>query len=144
MVTVNQLLRRKGHEIWSVHPEGSVYDALTLMAEKGIGAVLVLENEHLVGIMSERDYARKIVLMGRVSRETLVRDIMTAPVITVRPDQSVEECMALMTNKRIRHLPVMEADELIGVISIGDVVKSIISEQEFVIDQLERYITGRR
>lgn len=144
MITVNQLLRRKGYQIWSVHPEDSVYDALALMADKGIGAVLVLEGGRLVGIMSERDYARKIVLMGRVSRDTPVRDIMTSPVITIRPDQTVEECMALMTDRRVRHLPVMEDEHLIGVISIGDVVKSIISEQEFVIDQLERYITGRR
>jgi len=115
------------------------------MAEKDVGALLVLDNAgQLAGILSERDYARKIVLKGKTSRETPVREIMTEKVVWVRPDQTIEECMALMTNKHIRHLPVMEEGRLLGVISIGDVVKDIISEQEFVIAQLENYITGKR
>ena len=145
MKTVQELLRNKGYHIWSIGPDATVYEALTLMAEKDVGALLVLDNAgQLVGILSERDYARKIVLKGRTSRETPVREIMTEKVVWVRPDQTIEECMALMTNKHIRHLPVMEEGRLLGVISIGDVVKDIISEQEFVIAQLENYITGKR
>jgi CBS domain-containing protein len=145
MKTVKELLRNKGYHVWSIGPDASVYEALTLMAEKDVGALLVLDNAgQLVGILSERDYARKIVLKGRTSRETAVREIMTEKVVWVRPDQTIEECMALMTNKHIRHLPVMEEGRLLGVISIGDVVKDIISEQEFVIAQLENYITGKR
>ena len=145
MKTVQELLRNKGYHIWSIGPDATVYEALTLMAEKDVGALLVLDNAgQLVGILSERDYARKIVLKGKTSRETPVREIMTEKVVWVRPDQTIEECMALMTNKRIRHLPVQEQGRLLGVISIGDVVKDIISEQEFVIEQLENYITGRR
>lgn len=143
--TVEQILRGKGYNVWSVSPDDTVYEALDVMAEKNIGAVLVLDEEgDLVGIMSERDYARKIILQRRTSRETLVRDIMTSDVVYVRPEQTVEDCMALMTDKRIRHLPVLEDGELIGVVSIGDVVKAIISEQEFIIEQLENYITGKR
>ena len=145
MKTVQELLRNKGYHIWSIGPDATVYEALTLMAEKDVGALLVLDNAgQLVGILSERDYARKIVLKGKTSRETPVREIMTEKVVWVRPDQTIEECMALMTNKHIRHLPVMEEGRLLGVISIGDVVKDIISEQEFVIEQLENYITGKR
>jgi len=145
MKTVKELLRNKGYHVWSIGPDATVYEALTLMAEKDVGALLVLDNAgQLVGILSERDYARKIVLKGKTSRETPVREIMTEKVVWVRPDQTIEECMALMTNKRIRHLPVMEESRLLGVISIGDVVKDIISEQEFVIAQLENYITGKR
>ena len=145
MKTVQELLRNKGYHIWSIGPDATVYEALTLMAEKDVGALLVLSSAgQLVGILSERDYARKIVLKGKTSRETPVREIMTEKVVWVRPDQTIEECMALMTNKRIRHLPVMEESRLLGVISIGDVVKDIISEQEFVIAQLENYITGKR
>jgi CBS domain-containing protein len=121
-----------------------VYEALRVMAEKDVGALLVMEDGSLVGIISERDYARKVILKGKTSRETLVREIMTERPVCVRADQTIEECMALMTNKRIRHLPVLENNQLIGVISIGDVVKDIISEQEFMIEQLENYITGRR
>jgi CBS domain-containing protein len=145
MKTVRELLRNKGYHVWSIGPDATVYEALTLMAEKDVGALLVLDNAgQLVGILSERDYARKIVLKGKTSRETPVREIMTEKVVWVRPDQTIEECMALMTNKHIRHLPVMEEGRLLGVISIGDVVKDIISEQEFVIAQLENYITGKR
>jgi len=144
MTTVNQLLRSKGSAIWSIGPDATVYEALQLMAEKDVGALLVLDEGALVGILSERDYARKIVLKGKTSRDTLVREIMTERVVCVRADQSVEECMALMTNKRIRHLPVLVDNQLAGVISIGDVVKAIISEQEFIIEQLENYITGTR
>ncbi len=142
MESVNQLLQTKGHEIWSVTPEILVFDALELMADKNVGALLVLEEDKLVGIFSERDYARKVILRGKASKDTLVREIMSLQVFYVRPEQTIEECMALMTDKRIRHLPVLESDNVVGVISIGDVVKAIISEQEFTIKQLENYITG--
>jgi CBS domain-containing protein len=142
MKTVRELLKVKGYDIWAVAPDDSVYGALKLMAEKNIGAVLVLEAGALVGILSERDYARKVIFKGRLPEGTPVREIMTERVLWVGPDQTVEECMALMTDKRVRHLPVFEDDQLIGVISIGDVVKAIISHQEFMIEQLERYITG--
>jgi CBS domain-containing protein len=145
MKTVGDLLRTKGDKVWSIGPDATVYEALAVMAEKDVGALLVLDNAgQLVGVLSERDYARKVVLKGKTSRETRVREIMTEKVVGVRPDQTIEECMALMTNKRIRHLPVLEGGRLAGVISIGDVVKAIISEQEFVIEQLENYITGNR
>lgn len=144
MKTVSQLLQQKGYNIWSIAPDVTVYDALELMADKNIGAVLVMDGENLVGILSERDYARKVILKARFSRDTLVREIMTEKVVCVRPDQSVEECMALMTAKRIRHLPVTEGSKVIGVISIGDAVKAVISEQEFIIEQLENYISGKR
>jgi len=140
--TAESLLKTKGHDILSVPPDASVYDALTMMADKEVGALLVIEKSELVGIISERDYARKIILKGKTSKDTLVREIMTAKVIYVKIDTSVHDCMALMTEKRIRHLPVYNGDQLVGVISIGDVVKDIISEQEFVIEQLEKYITG--
>jgi CBS domain-containing protein len=119
-----------------------VYDALELMADKNVGAVLVIDADRLVGILSERDYARKVILHGKSSKDTPIREIMTQRVVYVRPEQTTEECMALMTDKRVRHLPVLEDDQVVGVISIGDVVKSIISEQGFIIDQLERYISG--
>jgi len=142
MITVRQLLEGKGYDVWSITPGASVYDALALMADKGIGALLVLEGERLVGLISERDYARKVILKGKSSMETPVREIMTERVIWVGPEQTNEECMALMTAKHIRHLPVLAEDQVIGIISIGDVVKAIISEQEFLIEQLERYIVG--
>ena len=142
MRTVKELLRVKGHDIWSIAPDATVYQALELMAAKNIGAVLVMEEGKLVGILSERDYARKVILKGKTSRDTPVRDIMTEHVVGVRAEQTIEECMALMTNMRIRHLPVIEDHRLVGVISIGDVVKAIISEQEFMIEQLQNYITG--
>jgi CBS domain-containing protein len=144
MVTVRQCLKAKGHDIWSIHPDASVFQALQWMAEKDIGALLVMEGENVVGIFSERDYARKLILQGRNSRETLVHEIMTPQVIFVGIDQGIEDCMALMTHKHIRHLPVLDGDRLVGVVSIGDVVKEIIAEQEHVISQLENYITGKR
>jgi CBS domain-containing protein len=140
---VSQLLDAKGHEVWSVTPETSVYDALVLMAEKNCGALLVLDANKVMGIFSERDYARKIILKGKASKDTLVEEIMSPQVFFVRPEQTIAECMALMTAKRVRHLPVLEGDHKVaGMISIGDVVKAVISEQEFTIKQLENYITG--
>ncbi len=144
MQTVRDILQIKGHAAWSIGPQATVYDALQLMADKDVGALLVIDAGRLAGIFSERDYARKIILKGKSSRETLVREIMTERVISVQPEQTVAECMALMTNHRIRHLPVLEAGEVTGVISIGDVVKAIITQQEFTIEQMENYISGRR
>jgi CBS domain-containing protein len=141
MATVKQLLKAKGHDIWSVGPEASVYDAIELMANKEVGALVVMEGDSLVGVLSERDYARKVVLQGRSSKGTKIKEIMTSRVVYARPEQTVEECMAMMTDKRIRHLPVMDGDELLGVISIGDLVKAIIEEQQHVIEQLEQYIS---
>jgi CBS domain-containing protein len=142
MTRVRDILAVKGHDIWSVEPDTSVYDAIKLMADKGIGALLVLKDRQLVGIISERDYARKVILQGRASKTTPVSEIMTSRVIYAYPEQNIEECMALMTDKRIRHLPVLDQGQLIGVISIGDLVKSIIVEQKFIIEQLEKYITS--
>jgi len=142
MITVRQLLRGKGHDVWHIAPDALVYDALKLMADKEVGALLVLEGADLMGIISERDYARKVILKDKSSMDTPVREIMTQSVITVSPEQTIRECMGLMTDKHIRHLPVLENDQLIGVVSIGDVVKAIISQQEFMIEQLERYIEG--
>jgi len=142
MATVRDMLKTKGSEVWSVAPDTTVYDALKLMAEKNIGAVLVMEADKVVGILSERDYARKIVLMGRASADTPAREIMTSRVMCVRPQETAEECMALMTEKKVRHLPVLEDDRLVGIISIGDVVKATIAQKEFIIGQLEEYIRG--
>ncbi len=142
MKKVIDILEVKGHDLWSIKPSDSVFDAMKLMAEKGIGALLVMEGEKLVGIISERDYARKVILQGRASRTTEVREIMTSRVVYAEPHQAVEESMAIMTDKRIRHLPVMEGGRVIGIISIGDLVKSIIAEQKFIIEQLERYISS--
>lgn len=142
MKIVEQLLSVKSSDIWSIDPDALVFDAITLMAEKGIGALLVVKDQRVVGILSERDYARKVLLKGRSSRQTPVRDIMTADVIFASPEQTVEECMGLMTNKRIRHLPVMAGDRLVGVISIGDLVKAVIADQQETIQQLESYIRG--
>lgn len=140
METVMQLLEAKGRDIWSIAPNAPVIDALKLMAEKEIGSLLALEDGKLVGIVSERDYARKVVLEGKSSKDTPTRDIMTTPVVYVRPDQRLEACMALMTEKRTRHLPVLDGEKVIGIVSIGDLLKSIISEQRFIIEQLENYI----
>ena len=145
MKTVAQILRSKPDQtVYTITPTASVFDAVKLMAEKSIGALVVVADEQVVGIITERDYARKIVLMARSSKETLVRDIMTSAVMYVRPDQASEECMVLMTENRLRHLPVMEGGKLIGLVPIGDLVKDIISEQKFMIQQLEHYITGER
>lgn len=142
MKTVRDVLKEKGNQVWSISAETSVHDALKLMAEKGIGALVVLDAEDVVGIFSERDYAREVELKGRTSRNTSVGDIMTRKVIYIEPDNTVEECMAVMTHKRIRHLPVMDEGRLVGLVSIGDIVKAVISEQQFMIQQLEHYITG--
>ena len=142
MATVRDMLRTKGFDIWSVPPDATVYDALKLMADKNIGAVLVREADRVVGILSERDYTRKVTLQGKTAAETRAREIMTERVMCVRPEDTAEQCMALMTEKRVRHLPVVEDDQLIGLISIGDVVKATIDQQEFIIKQLEQYVRG--
>jgi CBS domain-containing protein len=142
MKTIERLLEAKGHDIWSIAPTASVYEAIKLMADKNVGALLVLESGKLTGIISERDCTRRVILNGRALKDTRVREIMTSDVIYVRPDQTVEECMALVTAKRVRHLPVLAEDQLIGIVSIGDLVKDTISEQKFMIQQLEHYIKG--
>ncbi len=143
MTTVRQILQTKGSDVWSVESETTAYDAIKLMADKNVGALLVIDDGRVVGIMSERDYARKVALHGRVSRTTAVAEIMTEKVISVRPDQTVDTCMVLMTERHIRHLPVIDDDEnLHGIISIGDVVKMVISEQQMMIDHLQDYITS--
>lgn len=142
MKTVKDLLSIKGRDVWSISPDSTVFDALKEMAQKEVGALTVMEDDRLVGIISERDYARKVILKGKTSRTTLVREIMTSRVICTRPDQTVAECMSMLTHRRIRHLPVVEEDKVIGIISIGDLVKSTISEQQYMIEQLEHYITG--
>lgn len=141
MKTVGMLLQEKGRQVWTIEPDLSVLDALQLMAEKNIGALPVVKNGEVVGIFSERDYARKVELTGRRADEVRVAEVMTPQVICVRIESSIEDCMGLMTNRRFRHLPVLEGDTLTGIISIGDVVKAIISDQAFLIEQLERYIT---
>lgn len=142
MTTVRDILKSKGGEVLHVGPDASVQEALKVMAEHNVGALVVLDNGHLAGIISERDYARKIVLKGKTSLATPVSDIMSTRVVCARTDQSVEECMAIMTAKAIRHLPVLEHKKVIGVISIGDLVKAIIADQSFTIDQLAQYIQG--
>lgn len=144
MTTVRNLLQKKGKDVWSTSPDASVFSALQLMAEKNIGALVVLDGAEPAGMFSERDYARRVVLKGKASREITVREIMTPNPYTVGPDQTLMECMALMTEKHVRHLPVIEEGRLVGIISIGDVVKEIIAEQSAVIDHLTGYITGRR
>ena len=140
--TVGQLLDAKGTEVWSIAPDATVYDALRLLAEKNIGALVVTESGKVCGIVSERDYARKIRLLSRDSRDTAVSEIMTADVKTVTRDRTVSECMTTMTERHIRHLPVVEGDDLVGLISVGDIVKAVIAEQAFLIRQLEQYITS--
>src|SRR5687768_8167865 len=142
MGKVSNILKIKPDITFSVTPDTFVYNALELMFEKNVSALVVLENEKLVGIFTERDYARKVILQGKASKETLIAEIMTGDLITVSPDTSIDDCMRLMTNRFIRHLPVMQDDHLIGIISIGDVVKYIIEEQKFIIENMEHYITG--
>jgi CBS domain-containing protein len=140
--TVRDILEVKGHNVWRVPFEATVLDALRLMAEKEVGALVVVDGPKPVGIISERDYARKVILHGRSSPTTLVKEIMTSHIVYTHPDQPIDECMAIVTDKRIRHLPVMEEGKLVGIISIGDLVKAIIADQKFMIEQLERYIRG--
>jgi signal-transduction protein with cAMP-binding, CBS, and nucleotidyltransferase domain len=142
MFTVREILQSKDSRLWTIGTTASVFEALELMAEKNIGSLLVMENKKMQGIFSERDYARGIVLKGKSSKQTKVGELMTKDVIYVAPDDRLKECMALMTSKRVRHLPVYQDGELIGILSIGDLVKQIISDQEFTIRELEKYITG--
>ena len=141
--TVRAILQHKGNHVWSVDPDDSVFQAVQLMAEKGIGALVVLSDEKLVGVVSERDYARKVILQGRSSADTRVREIMTSPVFSVGPDHSVDDCMRIVSAKRIRHLPVVRDDRVIGVVSIGDLVRSVISRQGETIQYLQEYIGGK-
>lgn len=142
MQTISQLLDEKGHQVWSVTPDDPVFEAIRVMAEKGIGALMVMEAGRLVGVVSERDYARKVILKGRSSKSTPVREIMTTRVITVPPRDSVERCLGVMTKNKVRHLPVVDGDEVVGVLSIGDLVASIIDDQRHQIESLEQYITS--
>ena len=142
MLRVSYLLALKGKDVWSIDPDAPVLEAIRVMAERHIGALPVVRGRELLGIVSERDYARKVILMGRSSADTAVREIMTSPVTTISPDEAVHNCMEVMTQKRIRHLPVVDRSGLIGMISIGDLVKAVIEEQQQTIDQLERYIAS--
>jgi CBS domain-containing protein len=143
MGNVRDILKAKNYPAITIAPHITVYEALKLMVENNIGALLVIDNNKLAGIFTERDYARKVILLGKTSKETLISEIMSQKLITVTPDSTMEDCMQLMTNKFIRHLPVLENDELVGIVSIGDVVKYIINEQKFIIEHLEHYIKGR-
>jgi CBS domain-containing protein len=143
MKLVSQVLQVKGFDVWSISPDASMYTALKVMAEHNVGALLVVDQDGLVGVISERDYARKVILEGKSSKETQVREIMSGKVYSVQPDQTIDDCMKLMTENRIRHLPVINEGQLVGVLSIGDVVKAIITDKEYVIGQLENYITGK-
>ncbi len=140
METLRQLLDKKGYEVWSIHPDDSVFDAIKKMADKNIGSLVVLVDDQIVGIITERHYARHVILEGKSSPETPVRDIMTTPVVCTQTDQTIPECMAVMSEKRIRHLPVVDQKLLIGLVSIGDLIKSTIADQEFTIEQLIHYI----
>lgn len=142
MQTIRDILNVKGTDVWCVEPDATVFDALRRMAEKEVGALVVTEGAQVVGLISEREYARKVVLQGRTSPTTLVKEIMISPVVYIHRDQAIEECMSLMTEKRTRHLPVIEDGKLVGLISIGDIVKSIIADQRFLIEQLVRYVSG--
>ncbi|MBN2207115.1 MAG: CBS domain-containing protein [Candidatus Aminicenantes bacterium] len=143
MMTVKEILDAKGRDVWTVTPGAKVLDALRIMAEKLVGALVVVEEGRVVGVISERDYARKVILEGKTSKDTPVKDIMTSPVYGVRPESTAEECMGLMTGKHIRHLPVFEDEKLVGVVSIGDVVKSIMTDQKVTIENLQNYIMGK-
>ncbi len=142
MITVKDILHAKGHDVLSITPDATVYEALKIMADKNVGALVVLDGETVAGLLSERDYARKVILHGKSSREIQVREIMTSRVYYMRPEHTVQDCMAQMTDKRVRHLPILDGDRLVGVISIGDVVKEIIADHESTIKLLENYITG--
>ena len=137
-------MRAKGSKVYSIAPDATVYEALKRMAKKNVGAMLVFEGSDLVGLISERDYSRKTILKGRLSKETAVREIMTTEMVSVHPDDDIEECMELFTDKHVRHLPVVEKGKVVGIVSIGDIVKSIIDYKEFIIEELESYIKGRR
>ena len=140
--SVSEILSHKGHNVWSIEPEATVYEALELMAEKNVGSLLVIEHDRLVGIMTERDYSRKVILKGRSSKETAVKEILSGQIFKVSPDHTVEDCMRLMTSHRVRHLPVLDGDHILGVVSIGDLVNWIISAQTATIEQLQTYIAG--
>jgi len=140
--TVRQLLQEKGFAVWSIHPDATVFEALEQMAEKNVGSLVVIEDDDIVGIFSERDYARKVILHGHASRALNVRSVMSTDLVTVGPEQNLSDCMRLMTEHRVRHLPVLEQGRQIGVVSIGDVVKAVVAEQEFLIEQLPEYISG--
>lgn len=142
MKTVKDILNAKGTDIWSVNPSDTVLDSLKMMADKSVGSLLVMDGEKLVGIVTERDYARKVILEGKSSKDTTVSDVMTRKVLCVSPERTVDECMALMTDKRARHLPVIDHKHVVGVVSIGDLVKALIHEQQILIDQLQHYISG--
>jgi CBS domain-containing protein len=142
--TVGAILRHKGHQVWSVSPDDFVFQAISVMADKGIGALVVIADERLVGIISERDYARKVVLQGKSSKDTRVSDIMTSPVVSVGPTHTVDDCMRIVTTKRIRHLPVVHGERVVGIVSIGDLVRRVISTQRDTIEYLHEYIVGRR
>jgi CBS domain-containing protein len=142
MRSVEKLLQIKGNQAWSIDPQATVYEALQLMSDKEVGAILVLEEGKVVGIFTERDYARKLILKGKFSKDTAVRELMTQEVLYVDPHNTIDDCMVLMTNNRVRHLPVLDKGQLVGIVSLGDMVKHIISDQESTIAQLEKYITG--
>ena len=144
MKTVKDILGAKGSKVYSISPDATVYEALNRMAEKNVGSMLVFEGKDLAGMISERDYSRKTILKGRLSKDTAVREIMTTSVVSVHPDDDIEACMELFTDKRVRHLPVIEKGKVVGIVSIGDVVKSIIDYKEFIIEELENYIKGKR
>jgi CBS domain-containing protein len=143
MRTVRDILRTKGSKVYSISPDATVYEALKMMAKKNVGAILVFEGKKLVGLISERDYSRKTILQGRLARETAVNEIMTTAMVTVHPDDDIEECMELFTDKHIRHLPVIDKSKVVGVVSIGDIVKSIIDYKDFIIEEMENYIKGK-
>lgn len=142
MKMVRDILKSKGADVWSVKPDDTVFSSLQLMADKGIGSLLVMEGDKLVGIVTERDYARKIILDGKSSKGSIVAEVMTKRVLWVAPERTIQECMALMTDKRARHLPVLEDERVVGVVSIGDLVKAVMSEQQVLIEQLQHYISG--